>query len=192
MPNYVKNKVIVQHEKLEDIANFMEGEDGAFDFNNLVPMPEELKGIQCMHDSLNGTIFYRLEDLEKADAKDLVFADTEGNYKIPTPEWIRENKIDAFTVRRLYKDYGAAFWHEWCTENWGTKWPASEVDTKMIADRLVFDFITAWDPPFPIIKKFFEHAKKTGGKVEWQYQYEDGFMEEIASVHTINSEQELL
>ena len=41
MPNYVKNKVIVQHEKLEDIANFMEGEDGAFDFNNLVPMPEE-------------------------------------------------------------------------------------------------------------------------------------------------------
>ena len=192
MPNYVKNKVIVQHEKLEDIANFMEGEGGAFDFNNLVAMPEELKGIQCMHDGLNGTIFYRLEDLEKADAKDLVFADTEGNYKIPTPEWIRENKIDAFTVRRLYKDYGAAFWHEWCTENWGTKWPASEVDTKMIADRLVFDFITAWDPPFPIIKKFFEHAKKTGGKVEWQYQYEDGFMEEIASVHTINSEQELL
>jgi hypothetical protein len=192
MPNYVKNKVIVQHEKLEDIANFMEGEDGAFDFNNLVPMPEELKGIQCMHDGLNGTIFYRLEDLEKADAKDLVFADTEGNYKIPTPEWIRENKIDAFTVRRLYKDYGAAFWHEWCTENWGTKWPASEVDTKMVADRLVFDFVTAWDPPFPIIKKFFEHAKKTGGKVEWQYQYEDGFLEEIASVHTINSEQELL
>jgi hypothetical protein len=38
MPNYVKNKVIVQHEKLEDIANFMEGEDGAFDFNNLVPI----------------------------------------------------------------------------------------------------------------------------------------------------------
>ena len=76
MPNYVKNKVIVQHEKLEDIANFMEGEDGAFDFNNLVPMPEELKGIRWMHDGLNGTIFYRLEDLEKADAKDLVFADT--------------------------------------------------------------------------------------------------------------------
>lgn len=196
MPNFVKNKVIVAHEDLASIADFMEGEDGAFDFNNLVPMPEELKGIQCMH-SGEGDMFYRTEDLEKAEVKDLAFADFEGDFpmpRVPTPEWVQKNRLDEFTVRRLLKEYGAAYWYDWCVENWGTKWPASEVDTKVVADRLVFNFFTAWDPPFPIISKFMEHAKKTGGRVEWQFQYEEDYMQEDyvdghkATTHTIRSE----
>ena len=192
MPNYVKNTVTVQHKNPKEIMEAMDGDDGAFDFNNLVPMPDELKGIQCMSDG-EGDVFYRTEDLEKAEIKDLAFADFTDDFpmpKIPTPEWVRENRLDEFTVKRLIKEHGAAYWYEWCIYNWGTKWPATEVTTDMKDNQLVYDFYTAWDAPFPVMRKFFEYAKDNAAQVKWEYQYEGGYPDD--KVHTINSMGELL
>ena len=191
MPSYVKNVVTVQHKDPKEILRAMDGEDGAFDFNNLVPMPDELKGIQCVHDGADD-VFYRLEDLEDAQDNDLAFGGLPGAFplpKVPTKEWLQDNKLDAFTVKRLIKDYGAVYWYEWCIHNWGTKWPASEVKHSVIGDRIVFSFFTAWDPPFPVIRKFFEFAKGKSANVRWQYEYEGGFPDD--QIHTIEKLEEI-
>ncbi|VXB38844.1 conserved hypothetical protein [Exiguobacterium sp. 8H] len=37
-------------------------------------------------------------------------------------------------------------------EIWGTKWEPTDVDfTDRYTDRVVFDFLTAWSPPLPVI-----------------------------------------
>lgn len=44
-----------------------------------------------------------------------------------------------------YNDGG----YEWCCENWGTKWPAYEVQWRDEGSCLTFQ--TAWSPPAPVI-----------------------------------------
>jgi len=40
--------------------------------------------------------------------------------------------------------------YEWCSENWGTKWNAYEVERRDY-DRVCITFQTAWCPPGPVI-----------------------------------------
>lgn len=46
--------------------------------------------------------------------------------------------------------YGSDNWYDWSSENWGTKWNAS--DSSRESD-IVLTFNTAWAHPFPIINK---------------------------------------
>ena len=46
--------------------------------------------------------------------------------------------------------YGADCWYDWCCENWGTKWNAS--DTYIIDDNEI-EFSTAWSCPVNIFKE---------------------------------------
>ena len=46
--------------------------------------------------------------------------------------------------------YGADSWYDWCCENWGTKWNAS--DTYIIDDTEI-EFSTAWSCPVNIFKE---------------------------------------
>ena len=46
--------------------------------------------------------------------------------------------------------YGADSWYDWCYENWGTKWNAS--DTYIIDDNEI-EFSTAWSCPVNIFKE---------------------------------------
>ena len=46
--------------------------------------------------------------------------------------------------------YGADSWYDWCCENWGTKWNAS--DTYIIDDNEI-EFNTAWSCPVNIFKE---------------------------------------
>lgn len=46
--------------------------------------------------------------------------------------------------------YGADSWYDWCCENWGTKWNAS--DTYIIDDNEI-EFSTAWSCPVNIFKE---------------------------------------
>jgi hypothetical protein len=56
------------------------------------------------------------------------------------------------------KAFGKKNWHDWNTENWGTKWNAYGQDEKSIArteDTLTLTFQTAWSPPRPWICALF-------------------------------------
>ncbi len=41
--------------------------------------------------------------------------------------------------------------YDWCVENWGTKWPASDV-ARRDYDGVCVSFKTAWSPPTPVVK----------------------------------------
>jgi len=51
--------------------------------------------------------------------------------------------------------------HEWCVQNWGTKWPAYHFEevAKSVSHHdggttlVDFHFDTAWSPPLPVIEK---------------------------------------
>ena len=43
--------------------------------------------------------------------------------------------------------------YNWCSKNWGTKWSASDVEfTKNTPNNVVYEFMTAWSPPTPVVK----------------------------------------
>lgn len=48
--------------------------------------------------------------------------------------------------------------YQWCCENWGTKWNASNCEVTKDEKKVLFRFDTAWSPPIPVIiamsKKF--------------------------------------
>ncbi len=74
-------------------------------------------------------------------------------------------------VENLFK-YGARTWYDWCIKNWGTKWPARDVEFVDKGHGFVrYAFETAWDPPvgiFEIILKQFPTLR-----LDIQYADED-------------------
>ena len=58
------------------------------------------------------------------------------------------------------KDGYSAGGYDWCVSNWGTKWPACDVEVGEPAPRyggktweIVLHFKTPWSPPTPVIAK---------------------------------------
>jgi len=44
-------------------------------------------------------------------------------------------------------------WHEWCIDNWGTKWDATILNTTLKPDGYYeISFRTPWSPPIPFYK----------------------------------------
>ena len=45
-------------------------------------------------------------------------------------------------------------WYEWRLDNWGTKWDIYETHcTRIDANTLQLNFLTAWSPPIPVYDK---------------------------------------
>lgn len=96
-----------------------------FDFNHLVPLPEDLEN----HSSTPRIVApYEYND----------YAQRYGEYGVITindADWLEET-------------YGASNWFDWCCKNWGTK--AEARDVEVYADthkRLVLSFINPWVAP---------------------------------------------
>ena len=72
------------------------------------------------------------------------------NRFIPMPQAIRQTEApnpDAEQAQALRATYGAADWHEWARQNWGTKWGAADTTSQWQSpDTLVYQFTTAWTP----------------------------------------------
>ena len=70
-----------------------------------------------------------------------------------------------------YSKYGSLIWDEWANKHWGVKWNAS--NTKVIAingDNECIQFITAWRPPYGVIKAL----RAINPELKWFYRTEDG------------------
>jgi hypothetical protein len=54
--------------------------------------------------------------------------------------------------------YGHRNWHDWCLENWGTKWAPSPNDHPLEVDGeiLILSYDTAWAPPSRLLQKISE------------------------------------
>ena len=181
MPNHCYNEVTIQSTR-EDIENIMEhlrGDKTMFDFNNLVPMPEELKELHYIN--AEGKEWY----YSVKKYKESLNGEKDPYLDFPDLDWIKENHIDDFTLRRLVNKYGTASWYDWCCENWGTKWNAYDVEyftgpipnaTNIKEGRqLVYRLATAWAEPRPVINALMHYLSQPGfdQDLEMRWRFED-------------------
>lgn len=183
MPNWVKNRIITGSreltEKLIEKYGTLEGDEEIksmqFDFNKIIPMPEDLK-IEFSTKSDNALSLYLTkvspyveyfgEDNDKLSYDE--FNDIKNNISkhLMCSHSLTLNEDSLTKVLEKYNDeldsmlklgerqvnnvmrYDAVNWYEWSINNWGTKWNSSslEIDEK----KQTLSFETAWDPAIPV------------------------------------------
>lgn len=78
------------------------------------------------------------------------------------------------------KETGHKDWYSWAQEFWGTKWGTYESVLAVEEDGLLeYTFLSAWNPPFPVISKLAEMFPSL--KLEQYYLDEGGFFEGAAA-----------
>ena len=173
-------------DRLQTIKNHLKTKDSNeellhFDLNNLVKMPKELKGINCMKTNVKG----RLIDIYYKDKDAKPFMDWEQmikgqNQRLNTDDMIKrlkEIQIDEVTIKRYKREFGSAYWYDWCNENWGTKWNAWATNVKeedIISTSqapslfmLIYEIETAWSPPFGCMPNFFKFIEEHDCTAKW-------------------------
>ena len=177
MPNWCENRLSVSGPKsvIAEIVQAVGLDRGEFDFNGIVPMPEEL------HITSGSSTSW---------GEDVLFGDWKRVIEIP---WIRERFFAAFgsipeyreemvsmieRVHACYEEpgvdaesifalslrearqakqnverYGFKDWYDWSVTKWGTKWNGGEVDVESLEpESFTIYFSTAWSPPVPVIE----------------------------------------
>lgn len=163
MPNWVFNKVYFSgnKEKIKELKDFVTTSESCFDFNKLIPMPEELK-------MESGSMETVAIDCAKARNNGKKTCATYENYKT---SWKEKETFDELAdlgdkyLSNLEK-YGSTTWYDWCWKNWGTKWNSCEPSWQ--GDDYV-DFNTAWSAPLSI----YEQMTKLFPEVLFDVSYAD-------------------
>lgn len=148
MPNWVKNIVEFQGKK-EDIDTLFEyvRNEAVFDFNEIIPMPEELNISEGHYLDIGMKCFICEDGYDMASVID-------------------KYHLDEKTFEELYElgrkgvsnklNYGYRSWYGWRTANWGTKWNACEPWAVNTNEEHKIAFETAWSAPVPIFDKLAE------------------------------------
>ena len=164
MPNYVQNILRLEGEekRIQELLEFIKGEKSAFDFNSLIPMPEDL-AIEC---SSRQNISYVVYLYQKTGEIQEFLKLRYNNYckqikKVSLPKYIdyllQSQTADIALGEKAYnnlKQYGHKDWYSWCVENHGTKWNALDVEIYAYANEIRFQ--TAWSAPLPVMEKLAE------------------------------------
>ena len=162
MPNWCTNNLsIKKHEdfdigrvlgKLHKVLDF---ETGTFDFNEVIPVPEELllkelnaheQGFACIPDV--DAITEHILETELNKIIDDNFTDT-FMYEF-NPDCIEQYLL---TDKYLASKYRETTPYEWRVRHWNTKWDGTELNVKIHPDELFISFDTPWSSPEPIIRK---------------------------------------
>lgn len=185
MPNWTGNSITVKgnKEKLDIFKLKVKGEKSAFDFDRIRPMPEELDIEKGSNTNL-GLACWDQEYFKKESAYPW-FPDRYPD--ITTPEQLRtfltKDKPEIVELGKQALDnihrYGATTWYDWCIDNWGTKWNASEIEGEEYGNTLTYRFDTAWDCPRPLVEPIVEMAQELGLSIVWTADHEDGGFEPI-------------
>ena len=160
MPNWAMNKVYVSGPPkiVADLKHVVSTRDmrvpeeqrSYFDFNSIIPMPSPLRTVNqghCIDD--NGV---KCSIWRKVNGKNIA--------------------IPKSTLQRWRRDYGHVSWYDWASANWGTKWNPGDVELKVDnPDLKVYEFNTAWAPPWPIYRRLVEAYPEL--QITWEYSLED-------------------
>ena len=180
MPNWVRtrltfngeqNRVAEIKELVKTTGKDDEGKDytNEFDFNKIVPMPEELD----IPSSSSGDWGMRYLLLNAKDSflwteDDRSFMERMEKYKEKNPDRFNEDiELGKKYLSNIAK-YGHKDWYSWRIEHYGTKWGACEVE--WVSDNCV-EFETAWSFCHPIVKKLSEMFPDVA--IEFSYSDED-------------------
>lgn len=165
MPNWVRTRLRFNGEKnrVAEIKKLVKptGKDdegneytNGFDFNKVIPMPEELKipssssgewGMRYLLLNAKHPILWTEDDRS--------FMERMEKQKEENPDRFNEDiELGKKYLNNISK-YGYKDWYNWSCNNWGTKWGASEVE--WVSDNCV-EFETAWSFCHPIAQKLSE------------------------------------
>ena len=170
MPNWINNNVCIEGNKKDilaikellhtETANGKGMYDNEFDFDKIIPMPEEL-WLEC------GSI---TNDAINAAKTKILPQNMKFPYDVTMPydkeKTILHNLDDLIALGNKYinniKKYGCATWYDWACDHWGTKWNSSEariIESDMNSETnscIVYEFDTAWHEPTPVFHALSE------------------------------------
>lgn len=158
MPNYITTNITMSGptEDREELLNKVKNDESLFDFNQIIPMPTELKSIQAPVNLISKKKWDSLDDEEQS--------------KFLTRKMSAE----------LIDKFGSDNWYDWANKNWNTKWNAE----CNMADEHWISLETAWGTPytvigvlstlFPTITFYVEYADEDLGANCGTYTLKDG------------------
>lgn len=199
MPNWVCNHLVFRGENAVEIMNSLlsensESENGFdFDFNKLIPMPEELNivsgsitrdcaklYVNAMHEDCDAYKKYAAlyvqafgKDLamsEGEQTKAMQYAMLHKDYDKNEPMFKTKADVYAYGKKALdnYEKYGAKDWYDWRRENWGTKWNACDTIINDPSEANIY-FNTAWSAPLPVL----DALSKKYPEITFDYAFAD-------------------
>jgi hypothetical protein len=113
MPNWCENDLVVKGKSkaLDEFAKFVEGPNGAFDFEKIIPMPEVFKGVTTGFNTIDGKLYENWRE------------DGTGVEEEELARWRERIRLTTTGVH-------------WSQANWGTKWNAREAGIEVFLDGL--------------------------------------------------------
>ena len=157
MPNWCTNNLLITGRKkeLDRLMEYVKGEDNAFTFNSILPMPEDLRG---------STSPSRIISQEEYDN---IPADEKAKMDDPNNPFVSRPLTQAMSDKYLSL-YGNDNWYDWSNDNWGTKWDTSDVEMRRYSDtELAYEFDTAWCPPEGVFGELVNQFPKLEFSLEW-------------------------
>jgi len=152
MPNWTSNQITVRgsKEELQKLKSHVFDKDGNFDFNTLVPMPEEILNTVAGSNNIHSKDLFTLGS--KYEIK-------ENTIQRMLDRGMTQEEIDQIISKEKYliETYGFINWYDWALTNWGVKWNANETSILDENDTtLVFCFDTAWSTPEDVYIALFK------------------------------------
>jgi len=141
-----------------------ENDEDYFDFDTIIPFPEELAGTTSPNSP------------PRVDGREV-------------PHDSVQYKVWKKTSEALIEKYGCDNWYDWKTSNWGTKWGAYDFGWFESRENY-FTFQTAWSTPDPIFEKLAEmypglrfeiDVCEEGGYYSGNINIENGEVEDMLS-----------
>ena len=159
MPNWCNNRLNISlrdmckhdREKFRKETGIGVGDDAEFDFQKILPCPQELL------DHSSGSFCSEAEYAQQEPCKIL-----------NSLSMTKEMSV-AFKEK-----HGAKDWYEWTCDHWGTKWSASEVYFEENTEESIeIHFETPWGPAGGI----YQHLKDTYEDIYISWFYDEPGME---------------
>jgi len=173
MPNWIANNLELRGnaEQVAKILEFVKSNEREFDFNKIAPIPKELENTQAP------TKIISQKEYDEQEARLAKGELTESETKFGISRGL------TLEISMEYKRrFGADNWYSWQTQNWGTKWNASEV----FNSNNLISFNTAWSTPEPI----FTALSKLFPDVEFFIEFADeDFGHNVGEVTLLNGDE---
>jgi hypothetical protein len=188
MPNWVMNELTCIFQTPEECNAFKEKANTEALYNSFFPMPEVLEGTSSPHlapgdfiivvNKRKNTNFLTLEEVATCD-----------------DEWDAHRAKEVIQNIKAFEQTGYHDWKNWCENNWGVKWDASNCKSKELSDfnTVIFEFDSPWGCPEHFVRelsKLYPNAtfEMVSGSIENDSHYEftcdNGNYQETCSYET--------
>ncbi len=165
MPNYVTNIVTFtgNQDEINDLLDRIKNDEagiGTIDFNKITPLPEELcieagsktdRGLKLVSEAIAQKMRRTRNKNPDNECIEKWLKEHEPRVK---KEDLEDWKFGVLAQRNIMR-FGFPTWYEWCISNWGTKWNSCGIEQGRLAENKIV-FQTAWNAPYPIMKKISE------------------------------------